>query len=325
MIWILLAVVLLATPTYALSIDPLPSWNQGKAKQSIIEFVSQVTDKDSESYVAPDKRIAVFDNDGTLWCEKPLYPQFIFASNRYKQLAKKDKKNKPAEPVFSYALNDDYISLAGTGSKGIQLLVGQTHFGMTAGDFENIVLEWMNHSKHPRFKRPFNECVYQPMKEVLNYLRDNEFKTFIVSGGGRDFMRPWCKKTYGIPPYQIVGSSCKLKFDSSNNTAKVVRLNKIEFLNDGKEKPVGIQKYIGIKPIAAFGNSDGDFEMLDWTQQGKGKKLCMIVHHTDSEREYAYDKDSAVGHLERSLKEAPKKGWVVIDMKEDWSEIFSSK
>lgn len=313
--------LLLSMPTYSLAIDPLPSWNEGRVKKGLIDFVASVTDKESDQFVPLSKRIAVFDNDGTLWCEKPLYPQFIFASNRYKQIAKKDS-GRETEPVFRYALKDNYVSLAKTGSKGIQQLVGKTHFGMSSDQFESIVMEWMHNAEHPRFRKPYNECIYQPMKEVLAYLRDNGFKTFIVSGGGRDFMRPWADLTYGIKPYQIVGSSCKLEFSNKDNKAKILRSSKIEFLNDGKEKPVGIQKYIGIRPIAAFGNSDGDLQMLQFTSANKRKSFCAIVHHTDSKREYAYDRESSVGKLSKALDQSRDNNWFVIDMKRDWNKVF---
>ncbi|MBI1269935.1 haloacid dehalogenase-like hydrolase [bacterium] len=297
----------------------LASWKEGPSRQAIVDFVRTVTDSKNKYFIPEHKRIAVFDNDGTLWCEKPVYPQFIFAIDRVKAVIEKRPELKE-EAVFQAALDGDHDSLAKSGAEGIQKLIGATHGGMTAGNFQSIVSDWMESARHPRFKQPYNKCVYKPMLELLDYLRANGFRTFIVSGGGRDFMRPWTKETYGVDAEEVVGSSCHLEYRDGD----VYRTEKIDFLNDGKEKPVGICRQIGIRPVAAFGNSDGDFEMLEWTKSGagKGKSLCMIVHHTDAKREYAYDRASKVGHLERGLDHAAEAGWVIIDMQKDWSRIF---
>ncbi|HMP53620.1 MAG TPA: HAD family hydrolase [Candidatus Melainabacteria bacterium] len=298
----------------------LASWKEGPSRNAIVDFVKTVTDSKSKCFIPVHKRIAVFDNDGTLWCEKPVYPQFIFAIDRVKAVIEERPELKE-EAVFQAALKGDHDSLAKSGAEGIQRLIGATHGGMTAASFESIVSDWMKSARHPRFKQPYNKCVYKPMLELLDYLRAHGFRTFIVSGGGRDFMRPWTKETYGVDAEEVVGSSCHLEYRDGD----VYRTEKIDFLNDGKEKPVGICRQIGMRPVAAFGNSDGDFEMLEWTKSGagKGKSLCMLVHHTDAKREYAYDRDSKVGHLERGLDHAAEAGWVIVDMQKDWSRIFS--
>ncbi len=299
----------------------LPSWKDGATRTRIVRFVKAVSDKRSKDYVAPADRVAVFDNDGTLWCEKPIYPQFIFALDRVQSVVD-ERPELGNEPLFKSALSKDFDALAKSGAHGIQRLIGVTHGGMTSDKFDEIVANWMVSSKHPRFKRPFNKCVYKPMLELLEYLRKNQFSTYIVSGGGRDFMRPWAGATYGIGREQVVGSSCKLEYKDGD----VFRTETIAVLNDGKEKPVGIQCQIGKRPIAAFGNSDGDLEMLMWTdakdKKRKGPSLCALVRHTDMDREYSYDKDSKVGRLDKALKEARERNWLVVDMKEDWLKIF---
>ena len=301
--------------------DPLASWNDGTAKQAIVAFVAAVTDKSSPDYVKPSERIAVFDNDGTLWSERPVYFQLFFAIDRVKELAPKHPEWKTKQP-FKAVLENDMDALAAAGEKGLIQLVMATHAGMTTVEFEQIVKKWISTAKHTRFKRLYNDLVYQPMLELLSYLRANDFKTFIVSGGGIEFMRPWVEKVYGIPPEQVIGSSIKTKFETRDGKPVLVRLPEIDFIDDKEEKPVGIHKFIGRRPIAAFGNSDGDLQMLQWATAANGKRFGLIVHHTDSKREYAYDRKSHVGRLDKALVEAKEKGWTVVDMKKDWKVIY---
>jgi len=301
--------------------DPLPSWNEGQTKQSIIKFVQAVTDKSSPNYVPPELRIATFDNDGTLWCEQPMYFQGFFAFDRVKALAPQHPEWKEKQP-FKAILENDMKALAAAGEKGMAEIIMTTHAGMTTGEFEKIAKNWLATAKHPRFERPFTDLVYQPMLELLGYLRKNGFKTYIVSGGGVEFMRPWAEKVYGIPPEQVVGSSVKLKLEMRDGKPVLMRLPEIDFIDDGPGKPVGIQKFIGRRPIAAFGNSDGDHQMLQWTAAGEGPRFTLLVHHTDTEREWAYDRQSSIGRLDKALDEAQNRGWTVVDMKKDWKKIF---
>lgn len=301
--------------------ESLPSWNIGAAKQSIINFVKAVTKGAGKDYVKPAERIAVFDNDGTLWSEKPFYFQLFFTIDRLKELASKRPEWRYTQP-FQAALEGDIKTLIGFGEHGLMELVMATHAGTTTDEFSEIVKKWLATATHPTLKKPFTELVYQPMLELLRYLRTNGFKTFIVSGGGIEFMRPWTEAVYGVPPEQVVGSSIKTKFEMRGSVPTLVRLPEINFINDKGGKPVGINQHIGRRPIAAFGNSDGDLQMLQWTTAGPGKRLGMIVHHTDAEREFAYDRDSSVGRLDKALIEAPQKGWVVVDMKKDWKVIY---
>ena len=301
--------------------DPLPSWNDGPAKQSIISFVEQVSDPNSKSFVKPEERIATFDNDGTLWAEQPLYVQLAFAMDRVKELAPAHPEWKIQQP-FKSVLENDYKTLAASGHEGLLELMMATHAGMTTAEFEEIVKEWLKTAKHPRFNRPYTELVYQPMLELLSYLRANSFKTYIVSGGGIEFMRPWTEQIYGIPPEQIVGSSIKTKFEMRDGKPVLVRLPEVDFIDDKEGKPVGINSHIGRRPIAAFGNSDGDLQMLQWTQAGEGPSFMLLVHHTDAKREWAYDRKSKIGHLDKALDQAQKDGWTVVDMKKDWRTIF---
>jgi phosphoglycolate phosphatase-like HAD superfamily hydrolase len=303
--------------------DPLPSWNDGAAKQAIIAFVGRVVDKNSPEFVRPDARIAAFDNDGTLWCEQPAYFQAIFALDRIKAMAAEHPQWKTTEP-FKSAIAGDLDRLAAQGEKALLEIIAATHASMTVDQFHSIVRDWLRTARHPRFHRPYNQCIYQPMVEALAYLRANGFKTFIVSGGGVDFMRPWVERAYGIPPEQVVGSSGAVKYVVVDGKPKLLKEPKVEFIDDGPGKPVGINRFIGRQPIIAFGNSDGDFEMLEWTTAGSGARLGLIVHHTDAEREYAYDRNSRIGRLDRALDEAPKRGWVLIDMKKDWKSVFPS-
>ena len=310
-------------PLEAQTADPLPSWNDGAAKQAIIAFVGRVVDKNSPEFVRPDARIAAFDNDGTLWCEQPAYFQAIFALDRIKAMAAEHPQWKTTEP-FKSAIAGDLDRLAAQGEKALLEIIAATHASMTVDQFHSIVRDWLRTARHPRFHRPYNQCIYQPMVEALAYLRANGFKTFIVSGGGVDFMRPWVERAYGIPPEQVVGSSGAVKYVVVDGKPKLLKEPKVEFIDDGPGKPVGINRFIGRQPIIAFGNSDGDFEMLEWTTAGSGARLGLIVHHTDAEREYAYDRNSRIGRLDRARDEAPKRGWVLIDMKKDWRSVFPS-
>ena len=301
--------------------DPLPSWNDGKAKQSIIDFVKKVTKKGSSDYVTPAERIAVFDNDGTLWAEQPMYFQLLFALDRVKALAPEHPEWKDKEPFASLLKGDVKDALAG-GEHAILEILMATHAGNTTEEFEKIVKNWIATAKHPKTGRLYTDMVYQPMLEVLTYLRANDFKTYIVSGGGIEFMRPWSEQVYGIPPEQVIGSSIKTKFELRDGIPVLVRLPEINFIDDGAGKPVGINQHIGRRPIAAFGNSDGDLQMLQWTTAGQGPRFALYVHHTDGEREWAYDRDSSIGRLDKGLDEAAAKGWTVVDMKQDWKVIY---
>ncbi len=301
--------------------DQLPSWNDGPVKTSITEFVARITTQGGSDFVPVDQRIAVFDNDGTLWCEMPMYVQLAFALDRVKALAPLNPGWKTKQP-FQAVLGGDVKALAASGEKGLMELVAVTHAGMTSDEFANIVSDWLATARHPRFKRPYTELVYQPMLELLVYLRANGFKTFIVSGGGIEFMRPWSERIYGVPPEQVVGSSIKTKFEMRDGRPILFRLPQINFIDDKTGKPIGINEHIGRRPIAAFGNSDGDLEMLQWTTMGGGVRFGLIVHHTDAEREYAYDRKSSVGRLDKALDAATFNKWTVVDMKNDWKRIF---
>ena len=313
-------VILFASAVMAQS-DPLPSWNDGPVKKTVVEFVSRVTRDGGPDFVPPTERIAVFDNDGTLWAEQPLYFQFLFALDRVKTLAPTHPEWKDQEPFASLLKGDLKGALAG-GERALLEIVMATHAGMTTTEFEQVIKDWLATAQHPQTKRPYTEMVYRPMLELLAYLRANGFKTFIVSGGGVEFMRPWTEKVYGIPPEQVVGSSIKSKFEVRDGKPVLVRLPEINFIDDQAGKPVGINQHIGRRPIAAFGNSDGDLEMLQWTTAGAGPRFGLIVHHTDAEREWAYDRKSSVGRLDQALDEAEKRGWTVVDMKRDWKRVF---
>jgi len=300
----------------------LPSWNEGATKQSILDFVAAVTREGSPDFVPPAERIATFDNDGTLWVEHPMYTQLAFALDRVKTLAPQHPDWKDMQP-FKAALEGDMKTLAGSGEHGLLELVMATHAGMTANEFQNIVVDWIATARHPRFKRLYTELAYLPMLELLAYLRANAFKTFIVSGGGIEFMRPWTERVYGVPPEQVVGSSIKTTFQMRDGRPELFRTAELNFIDDNVGKPVGINAYIGRRPIAAFGNSDGDLEMLQWTTIADGRRFGLIVHHTDGEREYAYDRDTSFGRLDKALDAASINKWTVVDMKNDWKRIFS--
>ncbi len=301
--------------------DPLPSWNDGAAKQSIVKFVDGVTREGSPDFVPVAERIAVFDNDGTLWAEQPIYAQVYFIMDRVKALAPQHPEWKTQEP-FAAVLKGDPRGITAGGEAGVAELLVATHSGMTTDEFSRLVSEWIATAKHPKTRRPFTAMVYQPMLELLGYLRASGFKTFIVSGGGIEFMRPWTEEVYGIPPEQVIGSTGGLQFEMKDGNPALIKLPKV-VLNDDKEgKPVGIQRHIGRRPIAAFGNSDGDLQMLQWSCMGDGARFCLYVHHTDAEREWAYDRDSHIGRLDKGLDEAKSEGWTVVDMKKDWRRIF---
>jgi len=318
---LLLAFMVLQQTAQAGATDPLPSWQAGSTKDSIISFVTAVTDKTGPDYVPPAERIATFDNDGALWSEKPVYFQLLFAIDRVKALAPQHPEWKTQQP-FKAVLDNDMKTLAAAGEEGLLQLVMASHSGMTTEEFSQTVEQWLATAQHPRFKRPYTELVYQPMLELLDYLRANGFKTFIVSGGGIEFMRPWVEAVYGIPPEQVVGSSIKTEFEMREGVPVLVRLPEINFIDDKAGKPVGINQHIGRRPIAAFGNSDGDLQMLQWTAAGDGRRFMLLVHHTDAEREWAYDRDTHVGRLDKALLEADKHGWTVVDMKQDWKQIY---
>ena len=318
---VLLASLSLPTLTTANTADPLPSWNDGVAKQQIIAFVSAVTDPDNPEFVPAPERIATFDNDGTLWSEKPVYFQLLFAIDRIKALAPEHPEWQQQQP-FKAVLDNDMDALADSGKKGLLELVMASHSGMTTAEFSAIVKDWLATARHPRFKRPYNELVYQPMLELLQYLRANGFQTWITSGGGIEFMRPWVEAVYGIPPEQVIGSSIKTQFEMRDSGPVLVREAEIDFIDDKEGKPVAINKFIGRRPIASFGNSDGDLQMLQWTAAGDGARFMLLVHHTDGQREWAYDKDGHVGRLDKALTEAQENGWTVVDMKQDWKRIY---
>jgi len=313
--------VLAFTAAISHAADALPSWNNGKARQSIVDFVEKVTKPGSPDFVPAAERIATFDNDGTLWAEQPMYFQILFAFDRVKVLAPQHPEWKDKEPFASLLKGDLKGALAG-GEKALMEIVGATHSGLTTEEFEKIVREWIATAKHPATKKPLTGMVYQPMLELLSYLRANGFKTFIVTGGGIEFMRVFAEQVYGIPPEQVIGSSGKLKFEMRDGKPVLVKLPAIDFIDDKDGKPIGIQTHIGRRPIAAFGNSDGDLQMLQWTAAGPGARLCLYVHHTDAAREFAYDRESHIGKLDKGLDEAATKGWTVVSMKDDWKTVF---
>src|SRR5215475_5837959 len=301
--------------------DPLPSWNDTPAKQAIIAFVGRITDAGGPDFVAPPDRIATFDNDGTLWVEQPMYFQLAFALDRVKVLAPQHPEWKTQEPYKSLLAGDLKAVLAG-GEKSLVEIVMATHAGITTEEFATVVQEWTKTARHPRTGHAYTEMVYQPMLELLAFLRQNGFKTFIVSGGGVEFMRAWAEGVYGIPAEQVVGSAIVTKFEMRPTGPVLLREPKMDFVDDGPGKPVGINSRIGRRPILAFGNSDGDLQMLQWTAAGTGARFMGIVHHTDADREYAYDRQSSIGRLDKALDEGTAKGWTIVDMKQDWKAIY---
>lgn len=302
--------------------DPLPSWNEGAAKTNIVVFVKRVTTEGAAGFVPVAQRIAVFDNDGTLWTEQPVYFQLAFAFDRVRALAPLHPEWRTEQP-YKGVLDGDMKALAAAGEKGLLAIMSATHSGMTTQDFAKTVADWTMTARHPRFNRPYTDLVYQPMLELLAYMRVNGFKTFIVSGGGVEFMRPWVEKVYGIPPEQVVGSSGVVKFEiGADGRPVLMKEASVEFIDDGPGKPVGINRFIGRRPVFAFGNSDGDLQMLEWTAAGDGNRFMGIVHHTDAAREYAYDRDARIGKLDKAWDEATRRGWTVVDMTTDWRTIF---
>ncbi len=301
--------------------DPLPSWNDTAARKRIVAFVESVTDPDSDSFVKVEERIATFDNDGTLWSEQPVYFQLAFAFDRARALAPRHPEWKERQPFKALLEGDTKTVLAG-GERALLEILMASHAGTTTAEFEAIVSDWISTARHPTTKRLYTEMVYQPMLELLRYLRANGFKTYITSGGGIEFMRPWAERVYGIPPEQVIGSSIKTRFEMRDGGPVLVRLPEIDFINDKAGKPVAIHKFIGRRPIAAFGNSDGDLEMLQWVAAGESTRFLLLVHHTDEEREWAYDRESHIGRLDKALDEARRRGWTVADMKKDWKVVY---
>ncbi len=301
--------------------DPLPSWNEGVSKQAITHFVDEVTTTGGPNFVPITERIAVFDNDGTLWSEQPLYVQLVFALDRVKTLAPAHPEWKDNQP-FKAVLESDLKTVLGGGMQALLEIVLATHAGNTTEEFTEAVKDWLATEKHPETGRLYTDMVYQPMLEVLAYLRGNGFKNYIFSAGGIEFMRAWAEKVYDIPPEQVIGSSIKTEFQLRDGTPALVRLPEIDFVDEYAAKPVAINQHVGRRPLAAFGNSDGDQQMLQWATAGSSAGFACLIHHTDADREWAYDRQSRVGHLEKALDEAQAKGWTVVDMKKDWGRVF---
>ena len=323
-VFILIFAAVFAAFATAQNNDPLPSWNDGASKQAIIQFVKDVTAAGKPTFVPPAERIAVFDNDGTLWAEQPMYVQLQFVLDRVKALAPMHPQWKQKQP-FKAALEGDLKTALAGGEHALLELVMATHAGNTTEEFSQAVKDWLATEKHPKTGRSYTEMVYQPMLELLGYLRAHRFKTYIVSGGGIEFMRPWTERIYGVPPEQVIGSSIKTELKLRDGNPVLVRLPEINFIDDKAGKPVGINQHIGRRPIAAFGNSDGDLQMLQWTTAGSGARFALLVHHTDGTREWAYDRKSSIGRLDKALDEAQAKGWTVVDMKRDWKVVFPFK
>lgn len=319
-------VAVVGATSAACGADPLPSWNDTDAKQAIVSFVEKVTTTGSPEYVPPAERIATFDNDGTLWGEQPVYVQLLFVFDRIKALAPQHPEWKTTEP-FAGAMQGDLKAVAATGEEGLAKLLAATHAGMTTEEFTEIVDKWIATARHPTTGRLYTEMVYQPMLELLDYLRAHEFKTYIVSGGGTEFMRPWTQQVYGIPPEQVIGSRIETRFEMHDDRPVIVRLPEINFIDDKAGKPIGILTHIGRRPLFAAGNSDGDLQMLQYTTIRRDAhdvtpRFGLIIHHTDAQREWAYDRDSHVGQLNTALDEAPRRGWIVVSMKDDWKVVY---
>ncbi|WP_295428022.1 HAD family hydrolase [uncultured Thiodictyon sp.] len=317
----LFALLIAITFSTLASAEPLPSWTDGPTKTAITAFVTEVTTASSPSFVPPAERIAVFDNDGTLWVEQPMYTQLAYVIDRIKTLAPAHPQWQEEQP-FKAVLTGDLEALKASGMDGVTKLLAATHANMTTTEFERLVSDWISSARHPRFDRLYTQVVYQPMLELLDYLRANGFKTFIVSGGGIEFMRAWTERVYGIPPEQVVGSQIAMQYKVQDGMPVLMRQPEVAFIDDEAGKPVGIQRHIGRRPILAFGNSDGDYQMLEWTTAGAGKRLGLILHHDDGKREYAYDRESHVGRLSKGLDDAGSKGWTLVSMKRDWSRVF---
>ena len=317
----LFAVASLSFATVAQAQDGLPSWNDGASKSSIVDFVEAVTTRGGPDFVPPADRIAVFDNDGTLWSEQPIYFQLAFALDRIREMAPDHPEWNDTEP-FKSVLAGDMKGVIASGHKGLAEILGVTHAGMSTDAFADIVTDWVSTATHPKTGKAYTQMIYQPMLELLDYLRANDFKVYIVSGGGIEFMRPWTESVYGIPPENVVGSSIKTELQYADGTPVILRLPELNFIDDKEGKPIGINMHIGKRPIAAFGNSDGDFEMIDWTTAGDGPRFGLIVHHDDAEREWAYDRDSHIGQLNKGLDVGPERGWTIVSMKNDWNTIY---
>lgn len=313
--------LILAVTGAAQAADPLPSWNNSANKKAIISFVNDVTKRGSPNYVPPAERIATFDNDGTLWSEQPLYFQFVFMLEQIKAAAPQHPEWKDNAAFMALQAND-HQALAAMGLKPLLELLLVANSGMTTDAYDSTIREWIKTARHPKFNRPYTELVFKPMQELLAYLRANGFKTFIVSGGSVEFMRPWSEIAYGIPPEQVIGTLSEVKYEMQNGVPVLIREPKISFVDDGPGKPAGIYRAIGRRPIAAFGNSDGDLQMLQYTMAGNGRRLALLVHHDDAEREFAYDRQSKIGKLDKALDEALAKQWVVVSMKNDWKRIY---
>lgn len=316
-----LSLITIAVNSFSQASEPLPSWVDSSNKQAVIDFVSSTTTENHSNYVPAHKRIAVFDNDGTLWSEQPLYFQAIYIFDRIKEIAPVHPEWQDTEP-FASVLKGDYKAALSGGEHALMEMAMATHTGITSDEFSNSVSRWLANARHPDSGRPYTSMVYQPMLELLDYLRTNGYKVFIVSGGGIDFMRVFAEEAYGVPPEQVIGSSLKASYEIRNGTPVIVKLPELDFIDDKAGKPVGIHHHIGRRPIIAVGNSDGDFEMLEWTTSGDGPRLAMIVHHDDKDREWAYDRDSHIGRLVRGLDEGPQRGWRIISMKNDWRGIY---
>ena len=318
---ILISALIAVASLGAARADDLPSWTDGPVKQAVVDFVTTATTEGSPGWIAPADRIATFDNDGTLWAEQPMYFQAMFVMDRVRALAPDHPEWTTTQP-FKAVLDGDMHALAEAGQKGLMELVAATHSGMTADEFEAIVKDWIATARHPKLERPYTSAIYAPMVELLAYLRANGFETWIVSGGGIDFMRPWVESAYGIPPQQVVGSQIAESYQVIDGKPQMVRESGIFFVDDGPGKPVGIHRHIGKRPVLAVGNSDGDYQMLEYVTAAEGPRLGLILHHTDAAREFAYDRESHIGKLDKALTDAPEKGWVVIDMARDWKTVF---
>ncbi len=310
------------TPSEVVEEKPvLPSWNDSESKRQIMDFVNEATNPNSSSFIPVEERIATFDNDGTLWSEQPMYFQLFFALDRVKAMAADHPEWKDQQP-FKAVLENDMATLAKQGEKGLLQIVGATHTGITTDEFESLVTDWISTAQHPIRKKPFTELIYQPMLELMDYLRANDFKVFIVSGGGIEFMRPWTESVYGIPRDQVVGTSFETEYDYNDGDPVIRRLAKIDLLDDKGGKPVGINRYIGRRPVFSAGNSDGDLEMLRWTDSNDLNTFKLYIHHTDSVREWAYDRNSHIGRFDKGLDESNEKGWTIVDMEKDWKVVY---
>jgi phosphoglycolate phosphatase-like HAD superfamily hydrolase len=316
-----LTIVALTSSALHAQQDPLPSWNDTAPKRTIVSFVERVTNPAAAEFVSPAERIATFDNDGTLWAEQPMYVQLEFVIDRVEALAPERPEWRTQEP-FAAVLENDLAALGGLGERELMQLLAATHSGMTTEEFSATVAEWIATARHPTTGRPYTQMVYQPMLELLGYLRANGFKTYIVSGGGVDFMRPWTERVYGIPPEQVIGSSGGLELSLRNGQPVLLKTSEVNFVDDKEGKPIGIERHIGRRPVMAFGNSDGDLPMLQWTMAGAGPRFALLVHHTDAQREWAYDRESHVGALSAALDEATARGWAVVSIADDWATVF---